>query len=137
MVPRLSIVGATKVTAGFSGSAATVCGMAIYPDTDGATNLALASDVCPSSAGTLTYTVSAFTLSSNTPYRFCVCTTNGQTYLGQLDVGGTKNGTALLNTFTTTRMGSKTSGCTVGVPDSTAPALTTDTSHLVPMLVIE
>lgn len=138
IVPRLSLSAATTITNAWSGTATTPCtvGVAIYPDSDGATAITTASTDCPGAASPVDYFVSAFTINSGTRYRVCVCATVGQTYIGEVD-NASKSESVLLRTFTTTALSTAASGCTAGVPNGTAPSLSAQTTMLIPEILIQ
>ena len=118
--PRYGDASATTLAAGFSGIAATSCGLAVYPDADAGTALASGSAPC-TTRGIVRITGLSYTLDAGTTYRWCLCAPGSQNYLGAVALTGRM--TALLRAFTSSVVATGNL-CTAGVPPTTTGPLT-------------
>lgn len=135
---RMGITTATKMAGAVNtnGAAGAICSWAIYPDDDAGTLLANVTSTC-TAYGIKTSTVSV-SLVQGTFYRFCTCSNKTGQYLGiyELDTSTPFEKNQAMNAATT-RIGRATNGCTSGALPSTTGALSTTSTVMPPMMLLE
>ena len=114
---------AARVTAGV---ASDVCGIGIYPDSDGGTALGTVNAACTAAAN-ISGTGLSISLTAGVVYRLCYCalTAAGVNWVGARElVTSSINRTHQLRNAVTLGHGTAFQGCSGGVPPSTTGALT-------------
>lgn len=140
-VPATASMTATKLVGMVEALGATTAGVAIYPDSDGGTELgeAVASVTNDGGAGTrIPATGLSMTFVEGTTYRVCICVDNVTLALPleSQHGGGVAIQWPYLNAGTTV-VGHAANTCTTGNPPATTGALTADTSTPLPLVLVE
>lgn len=122
-----------------TGAVSSTTGFAIYPNTDGGTQLGEAFGAS-ASAGNITATSLSIAITAGTKYRLCSCSTS--TSVKVLQLWGPTTGAgrllSMLNNGTfATAAGSAANACVTGNPPATTGALTALTTFNIPAILLE